>query len=71
MLASDVGTCRRGDKMSGAPPRGCADLSAFCWLTMFWKAAWLLAAMRRWVFSSPAETRNSLQRSADLSVPRG
>jgi hypothetical protein len=41
--------------MSGAPPRGAADLRAFCWLTMFWKAAWLLAAIRRWVFSSPAE----------------
>jgi hypothetical protein len=53
LLAMEVGTWSLGERMRGAPPRG-ADLSAFCWLTMFWKAAWLLAAIMRCVFSSPA-----------------
>ena len=60
VFASDVGTCSLGDRMRGAPPSGAAFLRAFCWFTMFWKAAWLLAAIRRCVFSNPARKSKSV-----------
>ncbi len=71
-FASDVGTWSLGERMRGAPPRGAAVLSAFCWLTMFWKAAaWLLAAIRRCVFSRPAIKSKSVILKIILTVKTG